>query len=293
MEFIITQERITVMFKHLNTGVVTLTAYDKNYGKITAFLVRNEGLDTPEKEAELLDLLNPVKKSLRVLATAGDIEVGAVDGTFNVCYKGMEIPMSDKIKEVIELAVHSYEKGDSKHLKTLLNFLDKCYKNPIPSVINQIADFVDAAGLTMDVDGDIYAYKVVNNDYKDIYSKTMDNSPGTIVEMPRFKVETDPHKTCAAGLHFAAWDYLHCYANIENSKVLLLKINPADIVSIPSDYGNKKGRACKYLVVREVEKPKELEMVAFMDAGEDAEYYEEEEEDTFRDGLDDNYWPGL
>jgi hypothetical protein len=33
----------------------------------------------------------------------------------------------------------------------------------------------------------------------------------------------------------------------------LIKINPADVVSIPSDYNNAKGRCCKYVVVGEIQ----------------------------------------
>jgi hypothetical protein len=32
---------------------------------------------------------------------------------------------------------------------------------------------------------------------------------------------------------------------------MILKINPADVVSIPSDYNNTKGRTCRYEVVGE------------------------------------------
>jgi hypothetical protein len=32
---------------------------------------------------------------------------------------------------------------------------------------------------------------------------------------------------------------------------MILKINPADVVSIPSDYNNTKGRCCKYIVLSE------------------------------------------
>ena len=34
---------------------------------------------------------------------------------------------------------------------------------------------------------------------------------------------------------------------------MILKINPADVVSIPSDYNNSKGRACRYEVIGEID----------------------------------------
>jgi hypothetical protein len=35
-------------------------------------------------------------------------------------------------------------------------------------------------------------------------------------------------------------------------RTVIVKINPADVVSIPSDYNDAKGRACRYEVVGEV-----------------------------------------
>ena len=33
---------------------------------------------------------------------------------------------------------------------------------------------------------------------------------------------------------------------------MIVKINPRDVVSIPTDYNNAKGRACRYEVIGEV-----------------------------------------
>jgi hypothetical protein len=33
---------------------------------------------------------------------------------------------------------------------------------------------------------------------------------------------------------------------------VILKINPRDVVSIPSDYNNSKGRACRYEIAGEL-----------------------------------------
>jgi hypothetical protein len=36
------------------------------------------------------------------------------------------------------------------------------------------------------------------------------------------------------------------------ARTVIVKINPADVVSIPTDYDNSKGRACRYEVIGEV-----------------------------------------
>ena len=37
-----------------------------------------------------------------------------------------------------------------------------------------------------------------------------------------------------------------------DSRTMILKINPADVVSIPTDYNNSKGRTCRYEVIGEL-----------------------------------------
>jgi hypothetical protein len=40
------------------------------------------------------------------------------------------------------------------------------------------------------------------------------------------------------------------------ARTVIVKINPADVVSIPSDYNATKGRACRYEVVGEIDQDK-------------------------------------
>jgi hypothetical protein len=35
-------------------------------------------------------------------------------------------------------------------------------------------------------------------------------------------------------------------------RIVILKINPRDVVSIPTDYNNSKGRACRYEIIGEL-----------------------------------------
>jgi hypothetical protein len=43
---------------------------------------------------------------------------------------------------------------------------------------------------------------------------------------------------------------------------VIVKINPRDVVSIPTDYNDSKGRACRYEVVDEIDKDKADEAFA-------------------------------
>jgi hypothetical protein len=77
----------------------------------------------------------------------------------------------------------------------------------------------------------------------------MDNSIGMIVEMERNEVDDNRDNTCSSGLHFCSESYLKSFGG---ARTVIVKINPRDVVSIPSDYNDAKGRACRYEVIGEV-----------------------------------------
>lgn len=131
----------------------------------------------------------------------------------------------------------------------LLHFLRKVRENPSNSAQEELLLFCEANGFLIYSDGDIVAYKAVRKDYRDSYSGTIDNSVGRVVSMPRYKVDDRRDVTCSHGLHFASLDYARSY---EGSHLMVLKVNPRDVVSIPSDYKNQKGRCCRYEVIAEL-----------------------------------------
>ena len=79
---------------------------------------------------------------------------------------------------------------------------------------------------------------------------TVDIEDGvTVVTMERNAVDDDKDRTCSSGLHFCSKDYL---GHFGGERIMILKINPRDVVSIPSDYNDSKGRACRYEVIGEL-----------------------------------------
>ena len=72
----------------------------------------------------------------------------------------------------------------------------------------------------------------------------------TLVYMDRNLVDEDKDRTCSVGLHFASFNYLQHFGG---SRIVVVKINPKDVVAIPSDYNNSKGRTCCYEVIEEVQ----------------------------------------
>lgn len=132
----------------------------------------------------------------------------------------------------------------------MMAFIDNLMKNPSKRAVDELFGFIEACDLPITEDGHFLAYKRVREDYLDVYSGTKDNSVGNVVEMERNLVDEDKSRTCSAGLHFCSYEYL---SHFSGERIVVVKINPADVVAIPIDYNNSKGRTCRYEVVEEME----------------------------------------
>ncbi len=140
---------------------------------------------------------------------------------------------------------------DGFTVEPMINFMHNLMKNPSKRSVDELYGFLEKNNLPLTPDGYFLAYKKVRRDFKDIHSGTMDNSPGTIVEMERNSVDDNKDQTCSTGLHFCGLSYLDHFGG-SDSRVVIVKIDPADVVSIPSDYNGAKGRACRYEVIGEM-----------------------------------------
>lgn len=134
----------------------------------------------------------------------------------------------------------------------LLLFLDNLMQNPSNRAVTELYGFMEKNDLPITVDGHFLAYKKVNADYTSIHDGKTDNSIGAKPSMPRNAVNDNKDETCSTGLHFCSKSYLPHFGRHSGNRVVVVKINPADVVSIPTDYNDAKGRACTYEIVGEV-----------------------------------------
>ncbi len=141
---------------------------------------------------------------------------------------------------------------DEFPIEPLVNFMENLMTNPSKRAVDELYGFLEKNSLPITPDGCFLAYKKVRNDYLDIHSGTMNNGVGQVVEMERNEVDDNKDQTCSTGLHFCSQEYLPHFGNGYDNRVVILKINPRDVVSIPSDYNNAKGRACRYEVIGEI-----------------------------------------
>ena len=134
-------------------------------------------------------------------------------------------------------------------VEPMVNFMENLYNNPSKRAVTELYGFLEKNNLPITPDGHFLAYKKVRDNFFDVHSGTMDNSVGRVVEMERNKVDDNKDQTCSTGLHFCGMSYLSQFGG---ERTVIVKINPRDVVSIPTDYNESKGRACRYEVIGEL-----------------------------------------
>lgn len=138
---------------------------------------------------------------------------------------------------------------DGFTIEPMVLFMENLMQNPSKRAVDELYGFLEKNNLPLTPNGHFLAYKKVRGDFKDCHTGTMDNSPGKVVEMERNRVDDNKDNTCSSGLHFCSQEYLKSFGG---ERTVIVQINPADVVSIPSDYNNSKGRACRYVVIGEL-----------------------------------------
>ena len=188
---------------------------------------------------DLVEILSPVT----VLINFGNGRVTIKDG--QVLYMG-DVVHNVLATRMLEMAQTGF------NVEPMANFLDNLHSNPSKQAVDELYLFLEANNLAITPDGHFLAYKRVTEDYMDIHSRSMNNSVGQVVTMPRNKVDDVRANTCSEGLHFCSLEYLPHFGSLSRGdRTVIVKINPADVVSIPQDYNNAKGRTCRYQVVAE------------------------------------------
>jgi hypothetical protein len=137
--------------------------------------------------------------------------------------------------------------------KPVAQFLSKLMENPSRRAVEELYKFLEHKNLPICEDGDFLAYKSVREDYKDHYSGTFYNGVGEVLEMPRNAVCDDADVGCSFGFHAGSYEYAKNFG-CGNSRLVIVKINPADVVSVPKDCDCQKLRTSRYEVVKDFER---------------------------------------
>ena len=155
----------------------------------------------------------------------------------------------EQVHDVITDRIVEMLKGGFDH-GPMLRFLERLYENPSFRAINELYTFLQHKFLPITPDGYFLAYKAVRPDFMDKYSGTINNSVGKSPRVKRHQVDDNCDVGCSNGLHVGAIDYVKSYGSA-GDKVVICKVDPADVVSVPLDSMHQKVRCCGYEVVGE------------------------------------------
>jgi len=228
-KWIITGTKLTLIHKG-KTAFLKKT--DKMYKRVVGLLGKGD-------EEAAVGILFPAQR----VATYTNDEF-MVDKAGMLYLTGEDKPVHAVIAEKL---IQFSKKGQP--YQCLVKFAKKLSLNPSERSKNQLYGFLTKNHHPITEDGDFLAYKYVNKNDKgelvDTYSGKFINNIGQVVKMSRKAVDPNPRQTCSDGLHVAS----HAYAHNIAYTMVLVKVNPRDVVAVPTDYNNQKMRCCQYKVV--------------------------------------------
>lgn len=146
--------------------------------------------------------------------------------------------------------------NEGRPFEGLVKFMERVELNPSRRSREQLYDWATRAGLEINEDGHIIGYKSVREDYTSVngsggayvdgvYRKGhVPNEIGSVVSMDRRDVQDDPSIECSHGLHVGTLTYA---LGFSGDVKLVVTVDPADVVSVPS-YDHSKMRTCCYTV---------------------------------------------
>lgn len=191
---------------------------------------------------------------------------------------------NNRIPDCIERRVLQFL-DEGLPFEPLLKFHERLLANPSRRAVQELYKFLENKNIPIGPDGYFYGYKSVRLDWKDIFSGKFSNHIGATLSMPRNEVDDDCHRTCSYGFHVGALEYVRDFGGDRNSKrIIIVKVDPADVVSVPIDYNGQKMRVCKYSVVSEYNGPlPETYFTGYQNWDDDVESFPEDDCDDCDD----------
>ena len=143
----------------------------------------------------------------------------------------------------------------------LVRFLSKLQKNPSRRSVEELYRFLERNNLTVTSNGNFLAYKALTSGFYSITAgnaqllKGKDDGKGRIfngvgeeIQVYRNYVDDDANRGCSVGLHAGTLEYAQTFGG-SSGTLVIVEIDPADVVSVPHDCECQKLRTARYKVV--------------------------------------------
>jgi hypothetical protein len=217
---------------------------EKNSGQYMKII---NAFDLPEEEQEsvIFGILNEAEGFFE--------KDGFTISPTSVIYNEEELPqtLADKVRSIA---------SEGLPLNLFAKFWQNIQENPSANSVRELYDFLAYKELPITEDGCFLAYKGLDADGWSISgNKTTKvlkgkvsgggkifNGIGEDIEVRRWDVDDDRNNHCSYGLHVGSLDYAQDFAQ---GMVIVVKVNPKDVVSVPKDCSCQKCRVAAYKVV--------------------------------------------
>lgn len=173
----------------------------------------------------------------------------------------------DEVHNVLAQRVLNFLEQGVDDWKPLVLFFENVQANENPHSKEMLYRWLEDNSITIDEAGLIAGYKGVqptdDGGFQSISSgKALVNGVeqsgqirqniGDVVSMPRSEVQHDPAIGCHTGLHVGNYSYAQSFAR---GALLDVRVNPRDVVSVPTDCDSQKLRCCRYRIVDVIDAP--------------------------------------
>jgi hypothetical protein len=192
------------------------------------------------------------------------------------------------------------DEGRGDDLAAVAKFLENAAANQSMEAIDAMYRWITNRDMILTSEGTFLAYKGVMKDSEgkvvsitrgtalvdgEEFTGNIPNPVGSVITMPRSAVTADTAIGCGPGLHAGTYSYARSFAGY-NAPMLLVEINPRDVVSVPSDSSFQKLRVSRYKVLEHIEDRQESRYYEFEDIEDDGDFTEEgqvDEQETAED----------
>lgn len=206
-----------------------------------------DGSGTDDELRALFDVTVPIGNHFKALSERVAVNAGRVffDG--------------DEVDSALAKTIVAFYSDGHDDFMPLVNFMEKIATNPTDHSRENLFRWLRKHKFGICPDGDFIAYKSVTPKGRlshssgraivngEVINGLIPNQTDTIVEMPRSAVQHDPSHGCSTGLHVGNWSFASTFHG--GSVVIRVKINPRDVVSVPTESSDRKMRVCRYRVL--------------------------------------------
>lgn len=221
--------------------LVTVLASNPNFDRIVA------AAEAGEPAATIRDLAHPSHGAAERMRRVSDKVT--IDGD-RLLFDG------DVIDTALSRAILDRVNAGDRHWAALVTFLERLAANPSDRARRHLYRWLNDRAVTICDDGSFIAYKGVRADGTSVHAGPgvvdgaamnghLPNATGSVISIDRDLVDPDRDTACSVGLHVGTLAYAQRFA----SRLLTVKVDPADVVAVPKDSANQKIRVCRYQVL--------------------------------------------